>query len=564
MHTENAINAILPVVQQWPDEVAQRYRAAGYWRGETFGAMLRDRARQHPDRIALIDGVRRWTYAELDARADAIAAGFIATGLRPGDRVVVQLPNCAEFYAVIFGLFRVGILPVYSLFAHRLMEVEHAARSAQARAYVMAALPEFVALAAALQSRLPLLRHVIVVDDVQPDTVSLQTDWRMLSELMQRGADTALPPEPQPSDVAFLQLSGGSTGLSKLIPRTHDDYIYSLRESARICALTPDDVFLVVLPAAHNFPMSSPGALGAFYAGARVVLARAPSPEVAFPLIAAERVTVTSLVPPLLLVWLQAQAARAAHDLSSLRLIQVGGAKLGAEVARRVKPVLGATLQQVFGMAEGLVNYTRLDDPEETIIATQGRPISPDDEIRVVDDYDQDVPAGEPGYLLTRGPYTIRAYHANPSANARAFTEDGFYRTGDVVRVTPEGYLVVQGRADDHINRAGEKISAEEIEDHLLAHPQVFDAVVVSVPDEFLGERSCAFLIAQGNAPRPKPVEIKRWMRARGLADFKVPDQVVFVDQFRQTAVGKISRRELRAILRAQQQEAAHAAGAIA
>jgi len=252
MHTENAINAILPVVQQWPDDVAQRYRAAGYWRGETFGAMLRDRARQHPDRIALIDGARRWTYAELDARADAVAAGFVATGLRPGDRVVVQLPNCAEFYAVIFGLFRAGILPVYSLFAHRLMEVEHAARTAQARAYVIAALPEFFTLAQALQSRLPLLQHVVVVDEDAPQTPPAQADWQTLSELMQRGADTALPPEPKPSDAAFLQLSGGSTGLSKLIPRTHDDYIYSLRESARICALTPDDVFLVVLPAAHK------------------------------------------------------------------------------------------------------------------------------------------------------------------------------------------------------------------------------------------------------------------------------------------------------------------------
>jgi len=552
MHTEDVTDAIAPVTQQWPDAFAQRYRAAGYWRGETFGAMLRDRAQQHPDRIALVDGARRWTYAELDARADAIAAGLIATGLHPGDRVVVQLPNCAEFYAVIFGLFRAGILPVYSLFAHRVMEVEHAARTAQARAYVTAVLPEFLSLAAQLQHRLPLLRHVIVVDAAQPQPIPDTVGWQTLSALMQRGADTTLPSEPQPSDVAFLQLSGGSTGLSKLIPRTHDDYLYTLRESARICGLTPNDVFLVVLPAAHNFPMSSPGALGALYAGARVVLARAPSPEVAFPIIAAERVTMTSLVPPLLLVWLQAHAANATHDLSSLSVIQVGGAKLAPEVARRVKPVLGATLQQVFGMAEGLVNYTRLDDDEQTIIATQGRPISPDDEIRVVNDHDQDVPTGEPGYLLTRGPYTIRAYHANPAANARSFTADGFYRTGDVVRLTPQGYLVVQGRADDHINRAGEKISAEEIEDHLLAHPQVFDAVVVSVPDEFLGERSCAFIIAKTARPRPKAVDIKRWMRTRGLADFKVPDQVVFVEQFRQTAVGKISRKELRATLRAQ------------
>jgi 2,3-dihydroxybenzoate-AMP ligase len=207
-------------------------------------------------------------------------------------------------------------------------------------------------------------------------------------------------------------------------------------------------------------------------------------------------------------------------------------------------------LQQVFGMAEGLVNYTRLDDPEDTIINTQGRPISPDDEILIVDDNGNPVAPGETGYLLTRGPYTIRAYHNNPAANARSFTEDGFYRTGDVVRMTPEGYLMVQGRATDHINRAGEKISAEEIEDHLLAHPQVFDAAVVSVPDEFLGERSCAFIIPKDDKPRA--IELKKWIRSRGLADFKVPDQIVFVDRFMETAALKISRKELRAQLREQ------------
>jgi len=551
MHTNETL---APVTQCWPEDFAARYRAAGYWRGETFGALLRTRAQAHPHRIALVDGARRWTYAELDARADAVAQGVTAAGLAAGARVVVQLPNCAEFYAVIFGLFRAGVLPVYSLFAHRLSEVEHAARSAQADAYVVAALPEFFTLAAELQARLPALRHVVVVEDGQGQNAcsacAQHPGWRTLSDLERGGTNTPLPPEPKPSDVAFLQLSGGSTGLSKLIPRTHDDYLYTLRESARICALTSADTFLVVLPAAHNFPMSSPGALGALYAGATVVLARTPTPEAAFALIETERVTMTSLVPPLLLAWLQAHAMHPTHDLSSLKTIQVGGAKLAAEVARRVRPVLGATLQQVFGMAEGLVNYTRLDDPEDIITETQGRPISPDDEIRVVDDNDRDVAPGASGYLLTRGPYTIRAYHANPAANAKSFTEDGFYRTGDVVRLTPQGYLVVQGRADDHINRAGEKISAEEIEDHLLAHPQIFDAVVVSVPDALLGERSCAFLIAQDHATHPKPVEIKRWMRTRGLADFKIPDQVVFVQHFHQTAVGKISRKALRAQLR--------------
>ena len=397
---------------------------------------------------------------------------------------------------------------------------------------------DYRALARAVQTEVPALRHVVVVgeaaefasfDGFRADPTSLPTD------------------DADPSDVAFLQISGGSTGLSKLIPRTHDDYLYSVRESADISGLEPESVYLTALPAAHNFPMSSPGYLGALYVGATVVMAPSPSPDVCFPLIAREGVTITGLVPPLALLWMQA-AAKKTHDLSSLQVLLVGGAKFLPEAARRVRPELGCTLQQVFGMAEGLVNYTRLDDPESLIVETQGRPISPDDEILIVDDAGAPVAEGESGNLLTRGPYTIRAYHNEPAANARSFTDDGFYRTGDVVRRTPEGYLVVMGRATDHINRAGEKISAEEVEDHLLAHPAVFDAAVVSVPDDYLGERICAFIIANGAPPRG--VELKAWMRKRDIADFKVPDQIVFVDDFAVTAVGKVSRRELRAALR--------------
>ena len=529
-----------PVSQVWPEDLAQRYRQAGYWRGETFGAFLRERAAQHPDKIALVCGQTRLSYAELDRRADEMAAGFVARGLVAGDRVVVHLPNIIAFFETIFGLFRAGILPVYALPAHRITEIEHFARAAQACAYIMAGQHEgfdYGELGRELTARVPHVRQVFAVSDFE--ALRAQGRARPLDENSHA---------PRPGDVAFLQISGGSTGLSKLIPRTHDDYIYTLRESDVICGMSAASVFLAALPVAHNFPMSSPGVLGALYAGARVVLSPSPSPEAAFSLIEQERVTMTSLVPPLLLVWLQARA-HSAHDLSSLAVIQVGGAKLAPEVARRVKPVLGVTLQQVFGMAEGLVNYTRLDDSEDRIVHTQGRPISPDDEVLVVDDQGQPVAPGESGYLLTRGPYTIRAYHNNPSANARSFTEDGFYRTGDVVRRDADGYLSVQGRATDHINRAGEKISAEEIEDHLLAHPNVFDAAVVSVPDEYLGERSCAFIIAQGDTPRG--AQLKQWIRDRGLAEFKVPDQVVFVDRFQETAALKVSRRELRAALRA-------------
>ncbi|QFR33556.1 (2,3-dihydroxybenzoyl)adenylate synthase [Ancylobacter sp. TS-1] len=532
---------MIPLRQVWPGECAARYRAKGYWRGETFCSFLRARASEMPDRLAVVGGEQRWSFAELEARAERIARGLLALGLKPGDRVVVQLPNIPEFLSVVFGLFRARLIPVYALPAHRSVEIVHFARMAEARGYILAAGHEgfdYRPLAREVCREVPALDHIVVVGE--------GGDFASLAALPS-GDEVALPQDADPSEVAFLQISGGSTGLSKLIPRTHDDYIYSFRASAEICRLGPSSVYLAALPVAHNFPMSSPGVFGALYAGSRVVLAPSPSPEVAFPLIAREGVTITGLVPPLALLWLQA-APNTSHDLSSLEVLQVGGAKFLTESARRVRPVLGCTLQQVFGMAEGLVNYTRLDDDEETIVSTQGRPISPDDEVLILDDEGRPVPEGEAGNLLTRGPYTIRAYHNNDGANARAFTEDGFYRTGDVVKRTPEGYLVVQGRANDHINRAGEKISAEEIEDHLLGHPSVFDAAVVSLPDDFLGERSCAFVIAQGQ--KPKAAALKAWMRTRGLADFKVPDQIVFVDGFETTAVGKVSRKELRASLR--------------
>ncbi|MFJ1836705.1 MULTISPECIES: (2,3-dihydroxybenzoyl)adenylate synthase [unclassified Streptomyces] len=523
----------------WPSDFAERYRAAGWWRGETFGSMLRERAEAHPDRIAVVDPVAdiRWSYAELDRRADRLAAGFLARNITRGDRVVVQLPNVAEFFEVVFALFRIGALPVFALPAHRETEISYFCEFTEAVAYVIAAEHDgfdYRELAAKARAGTDTLRHVFVAGD--PGAFEALAD-------VARAPVSCVP--PRPDDLAFLQLSGGSTGVPKLIPRTHDDYIYSLRGSNDICGVDEHSVYLCVLPAAHNFPLSSPGSLGTLYAGGRVVLCPRPSPEVAFPLIEREGVTLTGLVPPLALLWTEA-ATVTGHDLSSLDVLLVGGAKFSEEAARRVGPAFGCTLQQVFGMAEGLVNYTRLDDPDEVIVTTQGRPISPDDEILVVDDEDRVVAPGATGHLLTRGPYTIRGYWRAPEHNARSFTEDGFYRTGDVVRVTPSGHIVVEGRAKDQINRGGEKVAAEEVENHILAHPSVHDANVVAEPDPYLGERVCAYVIPRPGAGPLKPADIKRFVRERGLAAYKVPDRVEFVDVFPQTGVGKISKKDLR------------------
>ncbi len=525
-----------PVPSPWPADAVAAHRAAGLWVGEDFGGFLRERAGRFAGRVALVDAAGgRLTYAELDARADAIAAHLIALGIAPGERVVVQTPNVLGYVPAIFGVWRAGALPVFALPAHRRSELEGIARRAQAVAIITVERHAGFAhadLAHQLAGVVPTLRHVLLADD-------------LMAVAAPRGPIDF--PAVDPTAVAFLQLSGGTTGDPKLIPRTADDYLYSVRRSAEICALGPGTVFLCALPAAHNFPMSSPGILGVLHAGGTVVLAPVPDPAACFALIARERVTMTALVPPLALAWMDAVATEQ-PDLSSLRLLQVGGARLAPDAARRIPATLGCRLQQVFGMAEGLVCYTALDDPEDLVATTQGLPMSPHDEVRIVDADGRPVPDGVAGRLETRGPYTIRGYHGG--ADPDAFTDDGYYRTGDVVRRLASGHLVVEGRVKDQINRGGEKIAPDEVEDHLIAHPAVHDAVLVALPDDRLGERSCAVVVPAGDPP-PTAAQLRRHLRERGLAPFKMPDRFDVVDALPLTGVGKISRRDLRAALAA-------------
>lgn len=523
-----------PVASPWPAEAVAAHRAAGLWTGETFGAFLRDRAARFSGRVAVVNGAGgRLTYAQLDVRADAIAAHLIRTGVSPGQRVLVQVPNVLGYVPSIFGVWRAGALPVFALPAHRRTELEGIARRSGAVAMITVERHAGFAhatLAHELAAAVPHLGAVHLAEELME---------------LQAPPTTVEFPGVDPTDVAFLQLSGGTTGEPKLIPRTADDYLYSVRRSAEVCGLGAGTVYLCALPAAHNFPMSSPGILGVLHAGGTVVFAPVPDPATCFALIAREGVTMTALVPPLALAWMDAVAAEA-PDLSSLRLLQVGGARFAPDAARRVPAELGCRLQQVFGMAEGLVCYTRLDDPDDLVAGTQGRPMSDHDDVRVVDAQGAPVPHGRPGRLETRGPYTIRAYHGG--ADPGAFTADGFYRTGDVVRRLPTGHLVVEGRVKDQINRGGEKIAPDEVEDHLAAHPGVHDAVLVALPDERLGERSCAVVVAAGDPP-PTAADLRRHLRGRGLAAFKMPDRFELVDSLPRTGVGKVSRRELRAAL---------------
>lgn len=519
----------------FPTDSAEAYRAAGYWTGRTLGDLLRTTVHRQPDRPAVL-GERPLSYAELDAEADRMAYGLLALGIAPGDRVVVQLPNVPEFATVLFGLLRAGIIPVLTLPAHRRAEIEHLATLSGAVGYLIVDRLvgfDYRELATTLVDTVPTLRHVLVLGDAGSFT-DLNTVAR----------DTGSLPDIDPSDIALMLVSGGTTGLPKLIARTHDDYVYNATASAEVCELTETDVYLATLPAAHNFPLACPGILGTIATGGALAFVTDPSPENVFATIEKHRVTVTAVVPPLAQLWCAAVEWEEA-DISSLRLLQVGGAKLAEVNAREVAPALNTTLQQVFGMAEGLINYTRLDDPVDTVCATQGRPLSPADEVRVVDEDGNDVAPGEEGELLVRGPYTIRGYYRAPEHNARAFTPDGFYRSGDLVRRLPSGHLMVSGRIKDVINRGGENISCDELEEHLLAHPAVRHAAAVGLPDAALGEKVCAVLVVTGQMPTL--TEIKKFLTERGLATYKLPDILRRADSLPITAVGKIDKKALRA-----------------
>jgi 2,3-dihydroxybenzoate-AMP ligase len=536
-----------PIAQHtvpWPPEVAERYRAEGYWLGRTLGDLLEESADRWGDSPALVDGDVRLTHHQLHARSQAAAGRLRALGIQRGDRIVVQLGNTWEFVVLTLACLRAGVAPVMALPAHRHAELSYLAVYAEA---VGIAVPDSLggfdhqALAHELSDGQNGPWHVLVAGDgVDAKSVDLR---EMCSDGDERLGDEDAP---EAGDVAVFLLSGGTTGLPKLIARTHDDYAYNARVSAEVTGLGPDTRYLVCLPAGHNFPLACPGILGTLLSGGAVVMAASPKPERVFAVIQAEGITHTAAVPAVAGKWLEHAEANGAEALASLQVLQVGGARLADELARKVGPVLGASLQQVFGMAEGLLNYTRLDDPLDIVCTTQGRPVSPADEVRLVDEHDRDVAEGEPGSLLTRGPYTPRGYYRAPEQNARAFTVDGWYRSGDICRRVAGEYLVVEGRDKDMINRGGEKISAEEVEGLIYQLNAVSQVAAVAMPDADLGEKVCVYVV-----PRPGAAitldEIRAAMHAHGVARFKLPEHLEVVDELPVTKVGKVDKKALRA-----------------
>jgi len=535
---------MLDGVVPFPPEFARRYRERGYWADKSLADEFRIVFERYANRVALIDRDRSITYAELDRLSDNLALNLLDLGLKTLDRVVVQLPNVAEFVVLYFALQKMGCIPIAALASHRYAEISQFVELSGATACVIPDYQrdfDYAQMVNRIRAGVPTLKHAIILGAARQGFSSL---LELIAKPARLPASRLCEIYIDPTDPAVFQLSGGTTGIPKLIPRTHNDYAYNSKAAASVCGINQDSVILVVLPIAHNLPLACPGIQGCLFHGGKVVISASTRPEDICALIEKHRVTHLKVVPALLIRLLNDPAMKD-YDLSSLKVIQSGGQCLQREtrlLANKLIP--NAFVQENFGMSEGLLMFVGLNDPEDVCLETVGRPISPDDEVRILDDDGNEVPAGEVGELCCRGPYTLRGYFGVPEYNARVFTPDGFYRSGDLMRQHVSGNYIVEGRKKDLINRGGEKISAEEIENLILSHPSVKNVACIPVPDPDFGERMCACVLLRDGANLSFD-ELKNFLLRREIAKYKLPERLEVLPDFPLSTFGKVSKKKL-------------------
>jgi len=528
----------------FPEEFAALYRAKGYWRDQSLAQEFDAVYKRYAERVVLIDGEREFTYADLDQVTTNLALNLLEIGLKPLDRVVPMLPNVHEFVILYFALQKLGAIPIAALVTHRYAEIS-----------------QFVALSGASTCVYPEtsgdFSFAPIIDRIQNENASLTIrivlgnpgkGEHSLRELISRPATL---PESRlkeinidPTDPCIFQLSGGTTGIPKLIPRTNNDYAYNSKVAASVNEVHQDSVLLLVLPIAHNLPLACPGIQGFMFNGAKIVLHANTRPAEMFALIEKHKVTHLKVVPALLIRLIN-DSSVANFDLSSLKLIQSGGQRMQPEVRAKTRELIpGVFVQENFGMSEGTLMFVHADDPEEVKLETCGRPVCEDDEVKLLDEDDNEVAKGEVGELTVRGPYTLRGYFGVPEYNARQFTKDGFYRSGDLMRMHPSGNYVVEGRKKDLINRGGEKISAEEVENLILMHPAVQNIACVPMPDANMGEKMCAFVILHAGQSLVLK-ELVDFLMTKEIAKFKLPERLELLEEFPVSTFGKVSKKVL-------------------
>ncbi|MGH6624987.1 MAG: AMP-binding protein [Burkholderiaceae bacterium] len=531
-----------------PADALARYVEAGALTYETLATALRASFGQHANRIALCGPAGDITYQQLDEITDRLAAAFLQLGLQPADRVIFQLGNSNELVFGLIACLKAALIPVCTLAAHRAHEISYLGQHSGARLHFVAGDdPKFddITFAEDMQSRIPSLQWIVQARGTARapslslrnlvESVTLEDARRILADVAQ-----------DPFQVAVFQLSGGTTGVPKIIPRFNNEYLYNMRAVARVNQYTPDDCLFMPLPMMHNLNMGC--CTGPFLlTGGRVTVARDLRMESLVELFNTYQPTWAVLGGPIL------EKLRPAIEAGTISFSSLRGLS-SSNNAVRIRQIVGAPVWHMFGMTEGVIMVTRPGDPQEVIDTMVGRPVSPLDHVKLFE-VGSEIEILEPGVegeCAFAGPYTIHGYFDAPERDREAFTSEGYYRSGDLMSfhdIDGVRYFKFCGRTKDVVDRAGEKINCSELEQLLARHPAVAAVSVVGMPDPVYRERVCAFLILKNDAPVPTVADIGEFFLREGVARFKWPERIEVVKEFPLTGSGKLSKPILRKMI---------------
>ena len=525
---------------------ADKYTSAKWWLGMTLGDVLDRTADVFSSRVAVVDDTSKLTFGELKEKVDRLALSFLDLGLAKGDCVMLQLPNWHEYVFCYFALQRIGCMPILMISGYRQIEATHFARLTEAKAWIV---PEayrkidYLSFIPAVKQENPQLKHIISVRaSGKSDLFTTSLEKLLERKVTESDRETLAAKRPDATDAAHIMPSGGTTGLPKGILRTHNDYICNVEFLHKGWDMNTSDTALVVVPVGHNLALLN--VVGAVLFGYKLVLTDSTRPQDICRVIQQEKVTYMPTVPSLVRRIIEIPEL-GNYDLTSLRKMSAGGEPSTPDLILDVYDKLHCTYINEFGMSEGLLCRSSLTDNIDTICNSVGRPCCPYEEIRIMDNEGKEVPQGTDGELTTKGPGIFAGYMKNPGENAKSFTKDGYFRTGDQARISPDGTLKITGRIKDIIIRGGENVTPSQVEDILCSHPDIADAAVIGMPDKQLGERVCAYVRLSPGISLDG-ASIKTFMEKSGASNLLIPERFEFVTEFPMTAAGKHDKKLLK------------------
>jgi 2,3-dihydroxybenzoate-AMP ligase len=530
-------------------EDMEKYSRMKWWLDMTWGDVFDKHTDVYPHKIGLVDDSGRFTNRELREMVDKLALGFMKLGIKSKDRVFLQLPNWHEFVVSFLALQKIGAVIVILIPRHNQTEINHLCKLTEPTAWI-------------LPKQYGKVTYQPIIDDVLKENPGIKniiqvrtagdTQYHALEKLI---AQAELTPEnlkalakrrPDPNEVSQILPTGGTTGLPKVSPRTHNCYMNNVEYHGYRWEITSQDTIMVITPLGHNLSVHW-GMAGALFFHAKLVLLDSVKPEDICEWVQREKVTAIPTVPALVARVVQ-MPDLAKYDLSSLKKISVGGAPSTPELVKSVYEKIGALFVNGFGSVEGTCASTKLGDSVDLICGSVGTPVCPYDELKVVDQNDKEVSVGVDGELVSKGPGIFTGYF-KAAEREKTFTKDGFFRTGDQAKKDADGNIWITGRIKDIIIRGGENISAVEIESMMSEYPGLVDSAVVGMPDKILGERICAYIVAKPGVEM-KLDGLVAYLKGKGASVLQLPERIELIDELPMTKVGKVDKKGLREVIK--------------